>query len=498
MPRDSRSALAAIALTIGIAGGLSHGQGTGTGFLAEQIQRQFNQQDAEFRNAYFADTPISERLLIDGSGSFRYAFNSIDTSQSVAQYLNTFDTRLSLRMELDGMHRFYGRLRFLYNDWSTPGSIGPDEAAEGWQDPIGEIYWYELDLGGAAQARTGQKPESSLSLRGGRQYIIWAQGVALSGYMYALTAQMNAGPWSLQFLAGQTAGNDTIDWDISRPGFDTDTDRNFYGGMVTYTGLAGHAPFLYVLTQTDGNAGQVAMLPAGAPIAATTFDYASTYVGLGSVGSLGADLVYRGELVYEFGTTLSDPLNHSGGLVPLPQVDDPISAFGMVLGGTRLWRDTNDSRLDLQMALGTGDSQRIDAGNTFGGIAPNQTDHSFNSLGYINTGLVLAPDLANLGCPSVGYSTNPFPGQGILRELRIGVTGYLFFKLDSEAPLSVPTNVGGSNFVGAEIDFNVDWRLTSDTALNLKYGVFSPNASVFAPSEDEARQVLYAAFTYSF
>ena len=42
-----------------------------------------------------------------------------DHSASMRQY----DTRLYLRAELDGAHRFYGRLRFEYNDWNSGRSF---------------------------------------------------------------------------------------------------------------------------------------------------------------------------------------------------------------------------------------------------------------------------------------------------------------------------------------------------------------------------------------
>ncbi len=476
------------------------GQGDAAARSAENLQRQLNDEDAQMRKAYFANSPISERLSIDYGGTFRYALNIIDSAQSQEQYEQVFDLRLFTSIELDGAHRFYGRLRFLYNDWDFNGTrpSGPDYDDVGWQNPIGELYWYEFDLAGMIQAQTGAKPDYNFTAKMGRQYVIWGQGTALSNYMYAGIFDFSWSNLKLTTIIGQTAGNDTIDWDLSRPGYDTDTHRLYYGGKLEFSGIAGHRPYAYLLAQKDLNEGQVAVLPSSAPIFPTTFSYNSSYLGFGSNGALGADLVYRAEFMYEYGTTLSDPLSHSGGLVPLAQQNDRISALAGVGGLTWLARNEQDSRVDFQIVAGSGSNQRLDSGSTFGGIAPRAVDSSFNSLGYVNTGLVLSPDFANLLCPSIGLSTTPFRGGGVFGGIRLGATAFAFMRLDSDAPLSFPTVPGGSNYVGGELDFSIEWRVLSDLDLNLRYGIFMPNTEVFFSGQSGARDFLYAGITYAF
>jgi hypothetical protein len=476
-------------------GSHAHGQ---AGLTAENLQRQLNVQDAEMRRAYFAGAPISERLAIDYGGTFRYAFNLIDQPDGTAQYLQQFDLRLFTDVELDGAHRFYGRLRFLYDDWDFIGpSLGVNRQ-EGWQNPVGELYWYQFDLAGMIQAQTGQRPDYNLTAKVGRQFVIWAQGGALSDYMYAGLFELTLGNLKATAIIGETAGADTIDWDLSRPGYDSNTERLYYGGKLEYSGLAGHRPFAYILSQKDLNAGQVSDLPVGVGGFPTTFDYDSTYIGIGSSGALAADLVYRAEVMYEFGTTLSDPLSHTGGVLPVPQEDVLISAAAGFGGLTWMARDTSDTRIDFQMVAGSGSSARLDSGNTFGGVAPRSLDTSFNSLGYVNTGLVLSPDFANLLCPSLGVSTTPFAGAGIFRSMRLGATAFLFGRMNSDAPLSFTTVPGGSNFVGCEVDFSVEWRVLSDLDINLRYGMFFPNEDVFFPGQTELQDLLYAGVTYAF
>jgi hypothetical protein len=470
--------------------------------LAENIQRQLNVEDTEFRQSFFANTPIADRLLLEAGGTFRFAYSLIDNARSQEQQVYTPDLRLFLRAELDGGFRFFGRLRFQYNDWEYTGTagLGPDPREDGWQWPVGEIYWGTFDLAGFTESRTGRKSvDSNLIIQGGRNYVIWAQGLVLSNYVYALQADLILGDLAITGILANSAGYDTVDWDTSRPGYDTDTSRLFSGGKLEWRGIAGHRPYAYYLWQNDLNGGQQATLGTSTFPIPTTFQYNSGYVGAGSTGSIGANMIYRSEFAWEYGTTLSDPLDPTN-LVTLsqPQVENQISAVAGVVGLTWLARDAGDTRLDFQALAGSGSSERLESGTTFAGIAPGATDHSFNSLGYINTGLALAPEPANLFCPSLGLSSNLLPSSDFLSEFRVGVNGYLFTRIQNDAPISIQTRLNGSNLIGGEIDAIFDWRISSDVNLNVRYGIFMPNTSVFFPGEGGARDFVYAGVTYAF
>ena len=489
-------------ITILIIGGMlcvtSYATAQNINVLANNVQRQLNSEDAQYRQDYFRETPISERLLLDAGGTFRYAYNMIQNSQSQSQYLTTPDVRLFLRAELDGGIRFFGRLRFLYNEWDTNGSrdLAPDAKEQGWQNPIGEIYWAEFDLAGFTKSQNGSlPPEFNLVIKGGRNYLIWGQGLVLSNYMYAVKAELTVGDLMVEGIFAQTAGQDTVDWDTSRPGYDTDTSRVYSGMKLNWNGIPGQKPYVYALWQEDQNGGQQNIIGT----VPTTFNYNNGYAGFGSTGSLGADLVYRTEFAYEFGLTLSDSLDPNSGSLSQPQQETRISAEAGLAGLTYLLRNEVDTRLDLSVLVGSGDKNRLDSGTTFGGIAPNHTDHSFNSLGYINTGFALAPDPANLLCPSAGISTDLLPDPSSwARDLRLGITGFLFMKVDNQAPINILTRPGGSNLIGGEVDATLDWRITSDINFNMRYGIFMPNSSVFFENQGANRQFFYVGMTYAF
>lgn len=502
-----RSAATSAALGTLVLAASAHAQSTAA--LAENLQRQLNVEDAMARAAYFRDTPISDRLLLDAGGSFRFGFYGIDTPRSQQQWLQQPDLRLYVLAELDGAHRFFGRLRFQYNEWDFNGSRPPgiDTNEEGWQNPIGEIYWYEFNLAGLLASQGESIDNFNLQIRGGRQYYIWTSGLVLSNYIYGAQVDITLGDFVATGMYGETAGHDTVDFDTSRPGFDTDTDRQYAGGKIEYRGFSGHRPYVYYMTQRDGNAGQFTVIQpnvlGGVP---TTFKYDSSYLGAGSVGSIGPNLIYRVEFVQQWGTTLSDSLNRNPVFTidtldrqPLatPQQDTSISAQAGLVGLTWLARDEMDFRVDFQLVIGSGDTNRLDSGTTFGGIAPRNVDHGFNSNGFVNTGLALAPQPSNIVVPSLGVSFNPLPSIPLFKDLRYGVTGYVFNKLEGDAPISVLTRPGAP-FIGGEIDQMLDWRISSDLNLNIRYGVFWPNKDAFFPGEGRVRQFFYVGMTYAF
>jgi len=477
--------------------------------LAENLQRQLNVEDAQARSQYFRDTPISDRLLLDAGGSFRFGFYGIDTPRSEQQWLQQPDLRLYVLSELDGAHRFFGRLRLEYNQWDFNGSrpFGTESNDEGWQNPIGEIYWYQFDLAGMMASQGEAIRDFNIQARGGRMYYIWTSGLVLSNYIYGAQVDITLGDLVATGMYGQTAGHDTVDFDTSRPGYDTDTARQYAGGKLEYRGISGHRPYIFYMTQTDGNAGQQTVIQpnilGGVP---TTFNYDSNYLGVGSVGSIGADIIYRAEFVQQWGTTLSDSLNRNPVFTPetlagqplaTPQQDTTISAQAGLVGLTWLARDESDFRVDFQLVIGSGDTNRLDSGTTFGGIAPRNIDHGFNSNGFVNTGLALAPFPTNIAVPSLGFSFNPLASIPLFKDLRYGLTGYLFNKLERNAPISVLTRPGVP-FIGGEIDQTLDWRISSDLNLNIRYGIFWPHKDAFFPGEGRVRQFFYVGMTYAF
>lgn len=484
--------LAACVAMAGVLGAAGQAAAQTDSDLVRRLERQFREHDASMRLMIPSDQPISERLLIDYGAVLRFGFYAIDDERSNTRILRQSDARLYMRVELDGAHRFFGQLKFLYNDFNSGDSFNGD--GDDFQTPIGDRYWYEFDLRGAKMAETGQRTDYNVNVRAGKQFIQWGSGLTLSNALYAGLVDVEYKDLGFIGLGGITPSSDTVDFDGSRPSFDTDTSRAFFGGTFEYRGLATHRPYVFVLVQQDNNDRDFTEFPSLFGPIPTRFNYDSNYAGIGSRGSFGPNWRYRAELVYEWGEGLSNSFDTTTGLA-VAQTEEDISAYAGIGSLTYLFRDARDTRLDFEMIAGSGDKDRVDSSDTFGGNKSGTDDTAFNSLGYVNTGLALAPEVSNLFSFRTGLSTTAFERWGALGAMRVGVSGFVFAKLQSDAPLNVHTTT--DNFVGGEIDVFVDWRLTSDLGANLRYGVFLPGDAM-PDEEDDPRHFFYAGVTYAF
>lgn len=456
----------------------------------QRLERQLREFDATYRVSIPSDQPIAERVFVDAGGSFRFGFYSIDDALSNGHVLRQYDGRVYARVELDGAHRFFGRLRFQWDDWNDGDSF--DGEGDDLNDPVVERLFYQFDLRGLERARTGVAPDYNFNIKGGKQFVFWNSGLVLSAVMWAGVADVEIGKLAITGIGGITSSQDTIDFDGSRPDFDDHTDRIFAGGQIEWRGPE-HQPFGYFLTQIDDNKRNFATIGGLFP---TQFGYDSQYLGFGSKGPITPNWNYRVEFVKEFGRTFSNSFDPVGG-GPVAQTRDDIDAYAGIFGATYLFRDSGDTRFDLEVIGGSGDDDRLDSSDTFGGNAPGTKDRSFNALGFANTGLALVPQPANLLSLRLGLSSAPWGGKpGIFQELRLGIEGLIFNKIDDNAPISTVT-LPGKRFVGGEIDLSADWRITSDVTLQAKYGVFFAGDAM--PSAiDEPRQFLYLGATYAF
>ena len=459
--------------------------------LIQRLERQLRQIDSTYRLAVPLDKPITEQVLFDYGGSTRFGFMSVDNEFGSTRILRQTDTLLFAQAELYGAHRFYGRLRFLYNDFNAGDSF--DDRGDRLLNPIGDRYWYQFDLRSATMAETGYRIDHNINIKGGRQFVQWGSGLTLSNTLYAGLLDVEFNKIGLIGLVGLTPASGTIDFDGSRPGFDIDTQRAYYGGIVEYRGAPTHRPYVSLLVQRDKNDDFEVFetLTFDYP---TDFKYDSEYLAIGSRGSIGPQLLYRAELVYEAGDGLSNSFDGATGF-PVAQTSESIEALAGLASLSYLFRDDSDMRIDFEIMGGSGDDDRRDSSDTFGGNQTGTNDTAFNSLGYVNTGLALAPEISNLLAFRLGWSMSPQLSGRPSKAMRLGVNGFLFAKIDSAAPLNVHTT--DDTFVGGEIDLAFDWQITSDFSTSLRYGLFLPGDAM-PDGEDKPRHFLYAGVMYEF
>lgn len=388
------------------------------------------------------------------------------------------DSKLWLESHLEG-HTLYGRLRLRYQDFD------PGDDFTGLGDhlvtPVGDRYWYQFDWRTDQRAEHGIDPDVNWWVRAGRQQVHWAAGTVLSLPLYAVRGGVESPSWRFEGLVGQTPGH-TVDFDGSRPGYTATTDRFFWGALLGYEGWKAHHPYAYFVSQEDDNDSTVFG-------GFSRFQYDSSYAVVGATGQITGQLLYRTELVKEFG----DSISNANGVQTLEDIDAWAARFGLVYSPHR-FRATSRLRLEAEFLLGSGDDDRGHSAHTVFGNQSGTDDEGFNAFGNVYTGLALAPDLSNLLALRLSASAFPFPRRAALERFRTFLDVFLLGKMDEDAPMSVSTELG-ERYLGIEVDLGLEWQLYSDLAFDVRYGIFVPGEAYFT---SDPRHFFYAAFSYAF
>lgn len=486
-PPPSVVCVAATAATIGLLAVPAAAQNAST--AERRIQRAI--REAERGTPLFeVDTSLQiyERSLFEVGGYTTFTYVNLDDPQDNNRTLWQPEVTIFGRAVIDGAHTFFVRADFQYQAFSEGDSW--DGRGDGWDEPFLDRYWYEFDLN-RAQASSGTPVSGvNFNIRAGRQFVDWGAGLALSEILIAARPRIvfqpaELGEFSLEGLAGVTPSDDSItDFDASRNGFNTDTSRGYFGGLVRYTTRADNQFWGYVLYMPDYNDGDKSRFPIEPND--VNFEYEAFYVGLGAEGAFSPQLRYLGEFVYEFGNSQSDPLRG-------PQQEQDISAFAA--RGQLAWyfRDINRTSLFFETFFGSGDRDRQVTTDTVGGNLAGTTDRAFNSLGFAYTGLAFAPAISNVVVARVGASTTPFPNSGIFSGIQVGIDLNISGKILADAPIEEPTN--DDHYLGFEPDFTLNWQLTSDLSFVARYGIFFPGAAI---EQKDVRQFIYLGMSLSF
>lgn len=423
---------------------------------------------------------LSETTRIAYGAYTTFAYLSADDITGEARGFGEIDAKFWMHAETKG-HKFYGRMRLLYENFDSGDTF--TASGDGLVEPIFDRYWYRFDWRLEEQAETGTDPGWDWWVQVGRQYVAWVSGLTLSDPLYAARGGVETRGFAFDALFGVTP-NHFIDFDGSRPSYDSDTDRIFAGISAECRSFRNHRPFVYLLWQEDENSQPFG--PAG-----PQFLYDSRYVGVGSTGEIRTGVwLYRLELVYEFGESISDTLAAA-------QTVDDIEAYAIRFFVAYMpvrARARIGLRVESEILVGSGDDDRGASSQTAGGNLAGTSDTSFIAFGYVNTGLALAPELSNLVSFRLTGSAFPLRGRGIFDKMQVSLSGFVFAKYDDNAPISVPT-VFGESFVGSEIDLMLDWTLTSDLNLLLQYGIFLPGDAM---ADSDPLHFFYVGFSYGF
>ncbi|HEY7090912.1 MAG TPA: hypothetical protein VH518_22640 [Tepidisphaeraceae bacterium] len=457
------------------------------------LQREARLQELrniELEQRFTANTnvPPEQRALIDWGGYFSFNYVSLDDQVNDNHVLRQYDFVAYTRLQLDNANEVFLRFRTGYRDFNDGDSF--DGHGDEIIDPDLDRAYYRFDLAAYQAAYKGKRTDTDVAIKAGRDLAYWANGLVLAQVMDGITLDVTTANVNVQILGGVTITR-TVDFDPSRPAFDHNTRRGFYGGMVSVP-IENHTPFVYGLVQRDYNTHDE--LQTGA--VNTKFDYNSYYFGIGSNGSFTDRLRYGLEAVYECGDTLSNSFQiANGALVPVPQTRDSICAYALNGRLDYLIPDEHQSRLSGEVILASGDGDRGSTNTTFNGNKPHTRDNAFNSLGLLNTGLAFAPAVSNVIVGRVGASTYPLPNMQLARRLQIGFDFFSYWKMRSDAPIDEPTL--DESYLGVEPDLYLNWQIVSDITFTARYGAFFPNQSAF-PTDQDTRQFFFAGVTFAF
>jgi hypothetical protein len=460
----------------------------------EELGRFQKQLEQLHRDQYLRidqSIPPQRRALVDYGAFLSFSYLSLDDQNNDNHVLRQTDLIGYARVNIDNVSEIYVRGRTGYQDFNDQDSF--DGQGDEKIDPDFDIAYYRFDLRRALQAYQGHDPDGDLTIEAGRDLVYWGNGLVMSERIDGIIARLQTPLADFDVIAGVTPVR-TVDFDTSRPNFDHNTRRGLYGAQVSRQ-FGKHRPFAYGLIQRDYNKDDTFDITA--PPVHTRYRYDSYYLGLGSQGALSDRLAYGLELAYEGGYGLSNSYQQSSaGINGVQQTDDPIHAFAGDMRFDYLLGDERQTRLSLEGIIATGDPDRLTGtSDTFGGNRPHTGDNAFNAFGFLNTGVAFAPPVSNLMALRVGASTFPLPQMRAFERLQLGIDGFVFAKTRQAAPLDEPTLLD-HRYLGWEPDLFMNWQITNDVTIALRYGVFFPGDALV--NDDQNRQFLFAGVTYAF
>lgn len=423
-----------------------------------------------------------ERAQFDYGGSLAFSYLNMNQSAGNSAGLLQPEVNFFGRLNIDGVHGFFGRAQFTYRDFTEGDSF--DGRGSRFVEPFMDRYWYEFDLRRAMDVYQQTDIEGNINIRAGRQFIDWAGGLALSETLYAAKPTFEFDRQTrVELLLGITPDH-TADFDSSRMNYDTKTRRVYYGGMLAHTFEKGDEVYAFAIAMIDHSSEDRS---SEGGLTGVDFNRDSVYYGIGTRGTIGNNWLYLAEAVYQFGDSASDPLLGV-------QTTEDLRAWAGRMQFTYVFRDENESRFQAEFLIASGDPDRLSSTNTVGGNMPGTEDNGFVSLGYAFTGVAFAPTLSNLVSFRAGAATMPARMNADYSELQVGVDLIVSFKYDKDGAIDEPTL--NSPYLGTEFDVYANWRITSDLAITARYGCFVPGSAI--PEPDNIRNFVYVGVTLSF
>ena len=446
---------------------------------AQQADGPRDVYNEQLRVALDEQLPEAREMGFDAGGWFNFAFfNYDDGPGSTERTLRHFQVRGWARMNLQGVHQAFFRGLLNYEDWNSGDNPSNNRGDD--YDELVERAWYQFDLGKLHRVRTGERLPIDFRVRVGRDFTTVGTALVMSMPIDKIQFEVETANWDFMTFLGQSIRNSrNLDTSDNVAGRD---ERCFWAAQVTYKGFDEHRPFGYVLVNED----QIETRQS----VSQWFGYNSVYLGGGSTGTLILPrLRYVLEAVSEWGRNYGNGATASR---------DSIKAYALDAQLEYLSQAPMRPRFTLEYLLASGDNDRFSSSTaTVGGNTRGSTDGAFNAFGFRDTGIAFGPSISNLHMYALGAGFRPLEKIDLFKRMELGTRVFLFHKAAGEGPISDGSAVNDAAYLGWEWDIYCDWRITSDLAWTVRYGVFQPGAA-FKGGEADTRHFLYTGMLLSF
>ena len=421
--------------------------------------------------------PAAQKVRVDYGGWYNFYFFLFDDGVNSSRTLRQNDLRLWGYVSADrGIHEGYARMRMDYADWNHGDSYTPNE--DDFAGPDLERGWYQFDVAKALRLYEQYDAPFELKAKVGRDLVQVGTGYAIDLPLDHVQVQGEALDFETTLIVGRTPSS-TENIDRGRPVADH-SDRDFFIIQEKYKGFDKHEPFVYFASQDDHTSEDPYDW-------LQNYQYDSQYIGLGSTGELISNLKYSSEWVIERG--------HSFGNQRFLRPDE-IKAWGFDQRLDYFFRHKMKPVASLEYLFASGDANRLGSPtNAVGGNRQDHVDRSFVGFGFRDTGISFSPRPSNVHVWRLGNSFRPFPDVEALKELELGSDWFLYAKNKSVAAVSDGLADRQSSFLGWEMDYYANYRITNDLSWTVRFGSFFPGKAF---SDQTTRTFLLTGVTWSF